>query len=131
MNLTYSNMNSSRFELVASKCKWSDRSLEVARLLIVQNKSLSESAATYQMSPQQAYMIRKRFLAMADKVRIEEFMNREKPKRAKSAISPFSLHVQLLWDKGYSIVQIVAFLEEHGVSTSPANVRNFLRNPQQ
>lgn len=121
-------INAAQFERVAAKCKWSERSLGVAKALIVDEVPLSEVAAAHSMSPQQANVIRARFIAKADKLRVEEFMQREKPKLSSSAIEPYSTEMQTLRDKGYTIEQIVAFLKESGVSTSPTTVRNFLRS---
>ncbi|MDO8294411.1 MAG: hypothetical protein Q7T29_16335 [Gallionella sp.] len=59
---------------------------------------------------------------------MEEFMRREKPKLSSSALEPYSSQMQTLRDKGYTIEQIVAFLKESGVSTSPTTVRTFLRS---
>ena len=100
----------------------------VAKALIVDGVSLSEAAAAHEMSPQQANVIRGRFLAKAEDLRIEEFMSREKPKLASSALEPYSAQMQTLRDKGYTVDQIVAFLKESGVSTSPTTVRTFLRS---
>jgi transposase len=121
-------MDAAQFERVAAKCKWSDRSLDVAKALIVDGVSLSEAAAAQTMSSQQASVIRARFLAKAEKLRMEEFMRREKPKLSSSALEPFSVQIQTLRDKGYTIEQIVAFLKESGVSISPTTVRTFLRS---
>jgi len=121
-------MDAAQFDRVASKCKWSERSLGVAKALIVGDVSLSEAAAAHSMSPQQANVIRARFLAKAEKLRMEEFMRREKPKLSSSALEPYSSQMQTLRDKGYTIEQIVAFLKESGVSTSPTTVRTFLRS---
>lgn len=131
MTLHAKKMKVDQFEQVASQCKrWSDRSLSVAKALIVDGVALSEAAVTHAMSPQQANVIRGRFLAKAEDQHIEEFMRREKPKLASSALEPFASHMQTLRDKGYTIGQIVAFLKESGVSTSPTTVRTFLRRIQ-
>ena len=121
-------MDAAQFNRVASKCKWSERSLGVAKALIVGNVPLSEAAAAHSISPQHAAVIRARFLAKADKLRMEDFMRREKPKLASSAIEPYSAQMQTLRDKGYTIDQIVAYLRESGVSTSPTTVRKLLRS---
>jgi transposase len=122
-------MDAEQFEHVASKNKrWSARSLSVAKVLLVEGASLSEAAAAHEMSPQQANVIRGRFLAKAEALRIEEFMRREKPKLASSALEPYSAQMKTLRDKGYTIEQIVAYLKESGVFTSPTTVRTFFRS---
>lgn len=124
------SMDSTQFDRVASKCKWSERSLNVAKALIVDELPLSEAAAANTMSPQQANVIRTRFLAKAEKLRVEEFMQREKPKSPNSALSAFATEIRTLRENGYTIPQIVSFLKENGVSTSPTSVRTFLRRKQ-
>jgi hypothetical protein len=121
------SMDVVQFDRVASKCKWSERSLNVAKALIVDELSLSEAAAANTMSPQQANVIRARFLAKAEKLRVEEFMKREKPKSSNSALAPFAVEIKTLRENDYTIPQIVTFLKENGVSTSPTSVRAFLR----
>lgn len=124
-------MDITQFERVAAaKCNWSARSLDVARALIVEGVSLSVAATTHAMSAQQANVIRTRFLAKAENLRIEEFMRRENPKLASTALEPYSAQIRVLRDKGYTIEQIVSFLKECGVSTSQTTVRNFLRSIQ-
>jgi hypothetical protein len=124
-------IDAAQFEHVASRCRWSERSLGVAKALIVDRLPLSEVATANDMSAQQAGVIRTRFLAKAEKLRMDTFMQREKPKLATSALEPFTAQMQTLRDKGYTIEQIVAFLKENGVPTSPTTVRNFLRSTGQ
>lgn len=122
-------MDAAQFERVAAKCKrWSGRSLSVAKALILEGKPLSQVAAAYSMSPQQANVIRGRFLNKAEDLRIEDFMRKEKPKLASAALEPFSSEMQTLRDKGYTIEQIVAFLKDNGVTTSQTTVTTFLRS---
>lgn len=121
-------MDAAQFDRVAAKCKWGERSLGVAKALIIEKVSLSKAAATHKMSAQQANVIRTRFFAKAESLQIEEFMHREKPRLSNSTLEPYSAQIQTLRNKGYTIVQIVAFLKESGISTSPTSVRKFLRN---
>lgn len=125
--MAFPGMDAAQFDRVASKCKWSERSLGVARALIVDSVSLSEAAAAHSMSVQQANVIRTRFLAKAEKQRMEDFMRREKPKLS-SALEPYLAQMQTLQANGYTTDQIVAYLAESGVLTSQAIVRRFLRS---
>ena len=121
-------MDVAQFDRVAAKCNWSERSLGVTKALIVEGMQLSEAAAAHSMSVQQASVIRTRFLAKAEFLRMEEFMRREQPKLSSSVLKPYSAQIQTLRDKGYTIDQIVAFLKESGVSTSPTSIRTFIRS---
>lgn len=107
--------------------RWSDRSLGVAKALIIDGIPLSEAASTHNMSPQQANVIRSRFIEKADKVRLESFMEREKPKLPKVELEPFKPEIQTLHDKGYTVEQIITFLSENNVTASTATIRNFLK----
>lgn len=122
-------MTTEQFARVASTCNnWSRRSLGVVRAILVDGISLNVAAATYEMSKQQANVVRSRFLAKAEKLRVDSFMAREKPKLATTALESFSADMRLLRDKGYTIKQIVTFLRENGVETSVTTVRTFLRS---
>ncbi|WP_281661188.1 hypothetical protein [Microvirgula aerodenitrificans] len=129
MSFPAPRMDAEQFDRVASaSCKkWSERSLGVAKALIVEGVSLADAAAAHSMSPQQASVTRGRFLEKVETLRMDEFMRREKPKLAISALEPYSVQIQTLRDKGYTIDQIVAFLKESGVTTSPTTVRTFLK----
>lgn len=123
-------MDAAQFDRVASKCRWSERSLGVVRALLVDGLSLPDAVAavTPEMSVKQARVLRDRFNAKAESQRLEEFMQREKPKLATTALEPYSSEVRTLRDKGYTIEQIVAFFKANGVKTSPTTVRKFLRS---
>lgn len=125
-------MDAVTFEHVASRCsRWSERSLGVVRALLVDGVPLSEVAAAHDMSPQQASVLRARFVSKSDNAepaRVEAFMQREKPKLATTALEPFSGDMQTLRDKGYTIEQVVAYLKENGVQASATTVRKFLRS---
>lgn len=121
-------MDAAQFDRVASKCRWSERSLGVARALLVDGVPLPDAAAAHDMSVKQARVLLARFSAKAESERLEAFMQREKPKLAATALEPYSSEVRTLRDKGYTIEQIVAFFKENGVKTSPTTVRNFLRS---
>lgn len=135
-----SRIDEAFFDRVASSCSWSDRSLGVAKALIVSGKSptAAGAAADPPMTAQHANVLRTRFLAKVEKfrqdeekARLEQFMQREAPKAsgaALDALGPFSDQVKTLHDKGYTADQIVSFLKENGVSTSPTTVRKFLRS---
>ena len=121
-------MSEAEFVRIAAMCsKWSERSLGVVRALLVEGVPLSDAAAAHAMSRQQANIVRNRFMAKAEKQRIDAFMAREKPKLATTVLEPFGQDMRTLRDKGYTIRQIVAFLREQGIETSVSTVRNFLK----
>jgi hypothetical protein len=107
--------------------RWSDRSLGVAKALIIDGVPLSEAAAMHDMSPQQANVIRTRFIEKADKVRLQSFMDREKPKLPKIELELFKPEIQTLHEKGYTVEQIITFLAENNVTASTTTIRNFLK----
>jgi hypothetical protein len=116
------------FERVSLQLRrWSDRSLGVAKALIMDGVPLSEAAAKHDMSPQQANVIRTRFVEKADKVRLQSFMDREKPKLPKIELESFKPEIQTLHEKGYTVEQIITFLAENNVTASATTIRNFLK----
>jgi len=68
-----------------------------------------------------------RFIEKADKVRLESFMEREKPKLPKVELETFKPEIKTLHDKGYTVEQIITFLAENNVIVSAATIRNFLK----
>lgn len=99
----------------------------VVRALLVDCVPLSDAAATHEMSAQQANVVRKRFLGKAEKLRIDEFMAREKPKLSTTLLEPFAQDMRTLRDKGYTMQQIVTFLRENDIETTTTTVRKFLK----
>lgn len=121
-------MDAAAFQRAASECKrWSERSLGVARALLVDGKPLSDVAAAYEMKPQQANVIRARFVEKAKEARLKQFMKQETPKQLSAALEPFAADMATLRDKGYSVDQIVAYLADNGVQASVTTVRTFMR----
>lgn len=99
----------------------------VVRSVLVDGEPLTQAAAKHEMSKQQANVLRTRFIAKAGQERVEAFMAREKPKLATTVLEPFRQDMQTLRDKGYTLAQIVAFLQESDVQTSVTTVRKFLK----
>lgn len=125
-------MDAARFARVASLCRnWSDRSLSVARALLVDGDPLSRVAEAHDMKPQQASVIRARFVKKDTPTvtsRVKAFMQREEPKGPISRLEAFSTDIKTLRDKGYTVEQIVAFLAENGVEVRPDVVQTFLES---
>lgn len=122
-------MDAAAFQRAASECKrWSDRSLGVAWALLVEGNPLSDVAAANEMKPQQANVIRARFVEKAKQARLKEFMKQETPKQLSVALEPFAADMSTLRDKGYSVDQIVGYLADNGVQASATTVRSFMRN---
>lgn len=128
MPATAPRMSDAEFSRVAAKCgRWSERNLGVVRSILVDGEPLTQAAAKHEMSKQQANVLRARFIAKAGQERVEAFMAREKPKLATTVLEPFRQDMQTLRDKGYTLAQIVAFLQESDVQTSVTTVRKFLK----
>jgi len=121
-------MDAAQFDHVASQCRWSERSLAVVRDVLVDGVALSIAAQAHDMSTNQARVLLARFTTKVTNLRLETFMQRERPKLAVTTLEPYSNEVRTLRDKGYTVEQIVTFFKENGVSTSMGVVRKFLRN---
>lgn len=115
------------FERVARQLgRWSDRSIAVARSLLLDGLSLSEAALKHDMSSQQANVIRTRFIEKAEKVPLASFMEREKPKRPNLDLDSFKSEIHTLNDNGYTADQIVSFLAENNVVATATAIKTFL-----
>lgn len=99
----------------------------VARALLVDGEALSDVALAADMKPQQANVIRTRFVEKAKQVRLQEFMKQETPKQLSAALEPFAAEMDTLRDKGYTVEQIVSYLADNGVQASVTTVRTFMR----
>lgn len=111
------------FDRVASTLlRWSPKSLGVARALIIDRMPLGEVAKANAISPQQANVVRKRFIDKVEQDRINSFMSREMPKQKGMDITPFMKQINLLSSKGYTSDQIVLYLKENGLATTPKDI---------
>lgn len=121
-------IDADRFNSVAAECgRWSEKSLSMARDTLVDNLSVSEVAAKYDVSAQQVNVIRKRFLDKSQKLQLAAFMKNEKPKSITALIEPFSEQIATLRDGGYTPAQIVVFLKENGVKVTQKQLKEFVK----
>ncbi len=115
------------FDRVASTLlRWSPKSLGVARALIIDRMPLGEVAKANAISPQQANVVRKRFIDKVEQDRVNSFMSREMPKQKSMDITPFMKQINLLSSKGYTSDQIVLYLKENGLATTPKDIELLL-----
>ena len=116
------------FDRVASTLlRWSPKSLGVARALIIDRMPLGEVAKANAISPQQANVVRKRFIDKVEQDRVNSFMSREMPKQKGMDITPFMKQINLLSTKGYTSEQIVLYLKENGLTTTPKDIELLLK----
>ena len=124
-------MDATEFEQVAAACKWSERSLGAARAMFVEGVPPAVAAAAHQMSRQQARVLRDRFAVKVKETRLAAFAQAEQPKATASVqqdLERFTDELKALRDMGYSIDQLVNFLERNGVHVSASTVRKFTRS---
>ncbi len=115
------------FERIASTLlRWSPKSLGVAKALIIDRMPLGEVAKANAISPQQANVVRKRFIDKVEQDRVNSFMSREMPKQKGMDITPFMKQISLLSSKGYTSDQIVLYLKENGLATTPKDIELLL-----
>ena len=121
------------FERVAQLyCRrWEKRSLNVVRSLLVDKVRLSEVAEKYEMKPQQANVLRSRFVecmrrASAVKMSAENFMH-SVPPEGTSVLEPFKTDIKQLITNGYSETQISEYLKANGVNAPAEELTTFLR----
>ena len=87
---------------------------------------LGEVAKANAISPQQANVVRKRFIDKVEQDRVNSFMSREMPKQKGMDITPFMKQINLLSSKGYTSDQIVLYLKENGLATTPKDIELLL-----
>ena len=109
---------------------WEARSIAAVRCLLVDGERLSEVANKFGMSPQQAVVLRTRFLdrvatAAVVKLPASEFMREVAPAH-EDKLKPFTKDVKRLLRRGYSRDQIVEFLMANQISVTVAELNTFL-----
>lgn len=123
-------MDSQEFLAVASTGrKLSDKSLAIARALLVEREPVAIVAERYGVSPQHANVVRTRFLKRADDVRLRGYMSRVAPagEALELELLAHASQIQQLNEKGYSPGQIADFLDSLGVTATVQEIRNFLK----
>lgn len=126
------SMAADEFERVANTCRWSIRSLNVAKALLVDGLSPADvaQAQTPPMTPQQANVLKKRFQdkAIAEskkKVSAADFMQAVKPE-GDIALEPFRRELVQLRKNGYTAEQLLRYLLENGIDISETALDQFL-----
>lgn len=110
--------------------RWGERSLNVVRALLVDSRRITDVAEEFGMKPQQANVLRSRFLDRMKskgvvKLPAEQFMQSVTPARA-SVLDPFRNDIKQLCKRGYSETQIADFLRANDVTVPAAELTNFL-----
>lgn len=128
-------VESDEFERTATACRWSDRSLAVARAVLVGRTTVPQAAQSHAMSANHARVLVGRFIEKIDRQRqqdaqerVEAFRQREQPLFDTSELEPFADELRKLWSLGYQPMQLVDFLAANGVITNPATVSRFIRS---
>lgn len=131
MTKTAARMAADEFERVAGECKrWEPRSLNVVRALLVDGIAPSIVAQAFDVTPQHAGVLRRRFEARAlevgkKKVSAEDFMQAVKPE-GDATLEPFRRELQKLRTNGYSNEQLRLYLVENGIDTTESKIEQFL-----
>lgn len=110
--------------------RWEARSLSVVRALLVDSQRLSDVAEKFGMKPQQANVLRSRFLermrkAAVVKMPAEQFMQTVTP-ASLSVLDMFKDDIRQLVKRGYSEAQIVDFLYANDVQVTTDELITFL-----
>ena len=110
--------------------RWEARSLEVVRALLVESKRVTDVASQFGMKPQQAVVLRTRFLDRmrekgAVKVPATEFMQSVMPPNA-SPLDPFRDDLKQLVEHRYSVEQIKEYLQRNDLQVSEIELTAFL-----
>lgn len=125
MRPTLTRLDAARFERVASRFRWSARSLAVVRALLVDGRQLAEVAAAFDMRPQNANTLRARFLEKAEANRLADFMSSEPPTSVR-ALRERKTEIRTLAAKGYSPAQIHSYLADSGTAVSELTLSTYL-----
>jgi len=129
-NDALNRMGADEFERVAATCKrWESRSIQIVRELLVDGIPLSLVAEKYKVTMQHASVLRRRF---NDKAAVNnsaaDFMKKVKP-AGMEIFKPFKQELNKLKHAGYTVDQMLQYLELNGLKTTAAILNEFL-NPK-
>ena len=128
--MTRPTITAKQFDDVAAHCgRWAEKSLSIARELIVDGAQLSNVAARYNCSSAYANTIRARFYNKAHTVRVESFKQQVNPDTL-AALKPYRSDIVKLASDGIKPPQLVEYLKQHNVSVSTTTVRKFLNGAE-
>jgi hypothetical protein len=120
-------MNKELFEKIAESCKrWSDRSISVAKAVLVDEIKSSTVANNYSMSSQQVNVIKTRFKKKVDAYNLEQFMKKEAPFDEMMALRSNAKQIETLNSSGYSSKQIKDYLAQNNINVTVAKINEFL-----
>lgn len=123
-------MAADEFDRVASTCRWSTRSLDVAKAQLVHGKTSAEAAEGNQMTANQAGVLKRRFQAKAlaasqKKLSAADFMQAVKPE-GDAVLDPFRRELAKLARSGYTTEQLRIYLAKNGISITEATLALYL-----
>lgn len=120
------NITAEQFDEIAVHCnRWATKSLDIARILIVEGKPLADVANQHNCSTAYANIIRARFYNKAQQVRLETFKHQVKSDEL-AALKPYGDDIEKLSAEGFNDEQLVEYLKQNNVSVSPDTVNKFL-----
>lgn len=108
--------------------RWSSKSVAAARAQLVDGATTAEAGKAFGMSPNQAWVLRRRFVDILSKAKAQDFMQRQQagaPDVTKR-LETFRAAIITLSENGYSDERIVEFLAENDLTVAPDVVRQFL-----
>lgn len=124
--MTRPTITAKDFDQIATHCgRWAEKSLLIARELIVDGAQLSDVAARYECSPAYANVIRSRFYDKAQSVRVESFKQQVNPETL-AALAAYRGDIEKLAADGIEVPQLVQYLKQHKVNVTADTVRKFL-----
>lgn len=128
--MTDERLSAEKFDHIADQqCwRWSSRTVQAARASLVDGRSAAAVAASFEMSRQQVYVLRKRFLDLARKavkVPAAAFMAAVSPDW-NTALVRFEPHIRSLIRSGYSPAQVADYLKANDVDVPFNELSSYL-----
>lgn len=110
--------------------RWSEQSIQIVRSLLVEEKRISVVAEEFRVKPQQANVLRSRFLERMRreaviKLPAEEYMQRVTPANS-TVFDPFKKDIKQLIKRGYTESQIADFLRANDVKVKVRELSKFI-----
>lgn len=125
--LSVAFMDAQEFVYVADTGRrWSEKSLAIARAVLVEGRAVGETAKSFDVSPQHVNVLKTRFLKRADDVKLQGYISQVQPDGVPR-LREYSGQIATLHQKGYSAGQIADYLDMQGVAVTIRDVKKFVK----
>lgn len=117
-------MRADEYELALSGCKrWSSNSLAIVKRVLLEGKDMADVAKEFNVKPQQVRVLKERFQKKLIEAKVKAFAAKQPP----AALETHASEIRELASRGYTPIQIAAYLQEQAVEADENTIHSFLQ----